>query len=127
MNASGWDESIVLDTGHLRGFTGGDSDLEAQVLEIFRDNALAYLSALEAADKTNWKGCAHKLKGAARGIGAWRLASLAERVEHDDVASRDRALAEQHFKELHERLQQLSEAITVRLKDIHDAEMIDHD
>lgn len=127
MNVSGWDESIVLDTGHLRGFTGGDSDLEAQVLEIFRDSAPAYLSALKAADAANWKGCAHKLKGAARGIGAWRLACLAERVEQDAAAATDKGLAGQHLKELHERLQQLSEAIRVRLKDIHDAEMIDHD
>jgi HPt (histidine-containing phosphotransfer) domain-containing protein len=127
MNGASWDERIVLDTGHLRGFTGGDSDLEAQVLEIFRSSAPAYLSALEAADDAAWKGCAHKLKGAARGIGALRLSCLAERVEHDSAAPTDRALAERHFRELPERLQQLSEAITMRLKDIRDAEMIVHD
>ncbi len=127
MQTPSWDENVVLDSAHLRGFTGGDSDLEAQVLEIFRDSAPAYLAALEAADEADWQGAAHKLKGAARGIGAWRLAVAAERTEHDSAAASDRTRAQAHFGELHERLQQLSDAISVRLKDIRDAEMIDHD
>ena len=123
--ASGWDESVVLDPTHLRGFTGGDTDLEAQVLEIFIESAPTYLVALEAAGASEWQGCAHKLKGAARGIGAWCLAVAAERAEHDGHAAGDRQRAAQHFALLHERLQQLSSAIAVRLKEIRDAEMID--
>ncbi|WP_020401046.1 Hpt domain-containing protein [Kordiimonas gwangyangensis] len=122
---TGWDESVVLDATHLRGFTGGDTDLEAQVLQIFQESAPTYLVALEAADASAWQGSAHKLKGAARGIGAWRLAVAAERAEHDEKAAGNSQCAAQHFEVLHERLQQLSDAIAVRLKEIRDAEMID--
>jgi len=76
-----WDESVVLDRAHLSGFTGGDEDLEEEILGIFAINAPGYLAMLQAAPVTEWKAHAHKLKGAARSIGAWRLAVEAERAE----------------------------------------------
>ncbi|MEX0297626.1 MAG: Hpt domain-containing protein [Kordiimonas sp.] len=82
MAETNWDESVILDEGHLSTFTGGDPDFENQILDIFLDNAPTYLTALIDVDGGNWKATAHKLKGAARSIGAWRLAREAERAEH---------------------------------------------
>lgn len=81
MAESNWDETIVLDLDHLSGFTGGDPDFECQVLDIFVENAPGYLDDLCRIEQENWKMTAHKLKGAARSIGAWRLARAAERAE----------------------------------------------
>jgi len=82
LGESKWDEAIILDNSHLSGFTGGDPDFECQVLDIFLANAPNYLEALCATNQVDWKSTAHKLKGAARSIGAWRLARAAERAEH---------------------------------------------
>ncbi|SDD57825.1 Hpt domain-containing protein [Kordiimonas lacus] len=81
MAESDWDESVVLDREHLKGYTGGDAYLARDVLKIFLDNAPLYLDALSSAEGDGWRSSAHKLKGAARGIGAWRLARAAERAE----------------------------------------------
>lgn len=81
MAESNWDEAVILDVEHLSGFTGGDPDFECQILAIFVDNAPGYLAALSGTDDDNWKTTAHKLKGAARSIGAWNLARAAERAE----------------------------------------------
>lgn len=81
MNNSNWDESIVLDAAHLEEFTGGDRELQSAVLTIFMRNAPSYLEILCRPDNENWRVDAHKLKGAARSIGAWRLAVEAEKAE----------------------------------------------
>ena len=81
MVESKWDEAVILDVAHLSGFTGGDPDFESHILGIFVDNAPGYLNALKGTEEDNWKTTAHKLKGAARSIGAWNLARAAERAE----------------------------------------------
>lgn len=81
MAESDWDENILLDTDHLAEFTGGDPSFQGQVLKVFLDNAPAYLETLCKPGNENWRTDAHKLKGAARSIGAWRLAREAERAE----------------------------------------------
>jgi len=78
---SSWDETIILDCDHLSGFTGGDPDFECEVLDIFLSNAPDYLETLCNSESERWRVTAHKLKGAARSIGAWRLARSAERAE----------------------------------------------
>jgi len=78
---STWDETIILDHEHLSGFTGGDLDFECEVLDIFLNNAPGYLETLCDEESEGWRVTAHKLKGAARSIGAWRLARSAERAE----------------------------------------------
>lgn len=82
MKETNWDETVILDDEHLSTFTGGDPGFEAQILDIFLDNAPGYLAALRDTGVGEWKSTAHKLKGAARSIGAWRLAREAERAEH---------------------------------------------
>jgi len=81
LSESVWDETIVLDISHLSGFTGGDPDFECQILDIFLANAPGYLDTLEKTDQEGWKATAHKLKGAARSVGAWALARAAEKAE----------------------------------------------
>ncbi|NVJ97587.1 MAG: Hpt domain-containing protein [Alphaproteobacteria bacterium] len=107
MAESTWDEKVVLDRGHLNGYTGGDRELAKQVLEIFADNAPGYLDVLSAADCDNWRSAAHKLKGAARGIGAWRLARAAERAELMGVAGLGDPKREAVLSELQVRLEEL--------------------
>lgn len=81
MAESDWDEKVLLDTDHLAEFTGGDPVFQNQVLKVFLDNAPTYLETLCKPGNENWRTDAHKLKGAARSIGAWRLAREAERAE----------------------------------------------
>nr|WP_281501709.1 Hpt domain-containing protein [Kordiimonas laminariae] len=50
-------------------------------MDIFVQNAPGYLVELSQASVDDWSALAHKLKGAARGIGAWRLARASERAE----------------------------------------------
>lgn len=73
---------MILDTGQLADYSGGDRELEAQILSSFLANALAYLDAIDVASGTDsWPACVHKLKGAARAVGAEHLANLAEAAE----------------------------------------------
>ncbi len=81
MSNPSWNEEIYLDEKHLEEFTGADRGLQEQVLDIFMDNAPKYLETLCQPGNENWRSDAHKLKGAARSIGAWRLACEAERAE----------------------------------------------
>lgn len=72
----------LLDDAHLATITGGDTALALDVLNIFSDNASAYVRKLrEAQSSDDWHDAAHTLKGSARGIGAWQLADLCERAE----------------------------------------------
>lgn len=71
-----------IDLNHLDRYTAGDLGLERELLDLFRDNAEAYLAQLAAASSDEaWHRAAHTLKGAARGIGAGRIAELAQAVE----------------------------------------------
>ncbi|MEL6955139.1 MAG: Hpt domain-containing protein [Pseudomonadota bacterium] len=76
------DELPVLDRDHLSAMTGGDADLAAEVIEIFREQAAIWGRLLTAQEPvTSWTDAAHSLKGAALGIGAIRLAKLCTRAE----------------------------------------------
>jgi len=71
-----------IDLAHLDRYTAGDAALERELLDLFRDNAEAYLAQLANAESDEaWHRAAHTLKGAARGIGAGRIAELAQAAE----------------------------------------------
>lgn len=71
-----------IDLVHLARHTLGDPQLEREVLQLFASQAEIYLNRLkEAADSRAWREAAHTIKGAARGIGAWQVAELAEHAE----------------------------------------------
>ena len=71
----------VLDEVHLGRMTLGDRQLERDVLQIFVRQAAMMLERIATAEPPLAAAAAHTLVGSARGIGAWRVAHAAERLE----------------------------------------------
>jgi HPt (histidine-containing phosphotransfer) domain-containing protein len=75
-------EARVLDLVHLARQTFGDRELERELLGLFEGQCRRLLPVLARggpeADRVH---AAHTLKGAARAVGAWRLAALADEFE----------------------------------------------
>jgi HPt (histidine-containing phosphotransfer) domain-containing protein len=79
--SAGGDGQDILDEDHLARMTLGDRLLEREVLEIFvRQNAVM-LTRITGGQAGPAAAAAHALAGSACGIGAWRLARAAERLE----------------------------------------------
>lgn len=77
----------AIDFNHLDSYTAGDQDLIREVLGLFKGQVGQLLHTLEASrDVKSWKETAHGIKGAARGIGAWRVAEIAADAEKCDFA-----------------------------------------
>jgi len=74
-------EPNAIDEDHLKRMTLGDRSLEREVLEIFARQAALMLRRIAGAEPALAAAAAHTLKGSARGIGAWRVALAAERLE----------------------------------------------
>ena len=78
----------VVDLTHLARYTGGDEAINAEVLRLFDTQTgeiVGRLQAiLDARDAKSWKEATHTLKGAARGIGAFKLADAAAFAEPID-------------------------------------------
>ena len=78
-----------VDMAHLARYTGGDSAINAEVLQLFdtqvNDLVARLNSILEARDAKSWKEVTHSLKGAARGIGAFGFADAAAAAEPIDL------------------------------------------
>jgi HPt (histidine-containing phosphotransfer) domain-containing protein len=72
----------VIDEEHLRRMTLGDRSLEREILQIFVRQAMLMTGRIAQADAAIAAAAAHTLLGSARGIGAWRVAQAAERLEH---------------------------------------------
>ncbi len=73
-----------IDHEHLSRYTFGDRALEEEVLSLFAMQLPVTLDLLKAADTPNeWNRAAHTLKGSARAVGAFKLASAAEAAERD--------------------------------------------
>ena len=71
-----------IDLAHLARYTGREAALERELMDMFLANAERYLAEMAPAAVDNaWHRAAHTLKGAARGIGAGEVASLAEAAE----------------------------------------------
>jgi HPt (histidine-containing phosphotransfer) domain-containing protein len=85
-----------VDFIYLRRFTLANRSLEREVLDLFIEHAPRYVDALRMATTAKeWHAAAHTLKGASRGIGAWRVARVAEgaeRIAFDDIDRREFAL-----------------------------------
>ena len=78
------DDSQVLDLEHLSRQTAGDRALERELLTIFETQCVRLRLLIGGGNSLVQRAdAAHKLKGSARAIGAWRLASLADRLETD--------------------------------------------
>ncbi len=84
----------VIDEEHLGRMTFGDCRLEREVLQIFCRQAAIMLGRIGGAEPAAATAL-HTLKGSARGIGAWRVAWAAERLEDARAeAERSAAIAE---------------------------------
>lgn len=71
-----------IDLVHLATQTLGDQELESEILGMFLSQSAGYLNEFLKADGMEArKRAAHKIKGTARGLGAWDLASIAEQAE----------------------------------------------
>ena len=71
-----------VDLAHLRRYTLGDRGLELEILGLFVDQLSITISALKnAPTEKDWGIAAHTLKGSARAVGAWPLATIAEGAE----------------------------------------------
>ncbi len=87
----------AIDEDHLGRMTLGDRKLEREVLEIFVRQTVIMLERIAGAEPALAAATAHTLNGSARGIGAWRVAQAAERLERaarENAAELDRAVEE---------------------------------
>ena len=85
-NHSEWDQDAtgdeVFDLSHLRRYTDNDLDLERELLSLFRLQIRQYAERLGAiTDPEEWRIATHSIKGAARSMGARRIAGIAEKLE----------------------------------------------
>jgi HPt (histidine-containing phosphotransfer) domain-containing protein len=71
----------AIDLNHLSRMTQGERSLEREVLQLFDRQATMLTVRMQEASPAVIAASAHTLKGSARGIGAWRVASAAEAVE----------------------------------------------
>ena len=71
----------LLDRFHLARQTVGDAALAADLLALFRDQTRDALARLAETDPDGMRDLAHRLKGAARAVGAARVALAAEALE----------------------------------------------
>jgi len=77
-----------VDLVHLARHTLGNRDLEREVLQIFVRQSVLYLDRIRGAKTgTERQMAAHTIKGSARGIGAWEVADLAEKLENSASGS----------------------------------------
>jgi HPt (histidine-containing phosphotransfer) domain-containing protein len=86
----------VFDRAHFDAMTGADRALQKEVIGLFRDQVQAWESALH--DGAKARDAAHMIKGSARGLGLWALATACEAVEaggaHETSAAAVAALHE---------------------------------
>ena len=79
--ADGQPAPAAIDEEHLGRMTLGDPGLEREVLQIFARQTSLVLRRVTGASPEIAAAAAHTLKGSAGGIGAWRVAEAAERLE----------------------------------------------
>lgn len=72
-----------IDLVHLAKQTMGDKALEAEVLQMFARQARACLQKLSSGDTKSMAAVAHRLKGAASSVGAFRVSAAADKLEAD--------------------------------------------
>ena len=87
----------AIDLDHLARYTGGEKDLNGEILRLFDSQItgmVAELNALlESRDGKRWREIAHTIKGAARGVGAFEMGEAAAKAEPVDPANGPEAKA----------------------------------
>lgn len=81
----------AIDLEHLAKYTGGEKDLNGEILRLFDtqiSTMVAELNGLLASrDAKRWREIAHTIKGAARGVGAFEMGEAAAKAEPVDPAN----------------------------------------
>ena len=108
-------EAIAIDEDHLGRMTLGDRSLEREVLEIFARQTTLTLERIAGAAPARAAAAAHTLKGSARGIGAWRVAQAAERLERAAAGAVDDTSMQEAIAELEAASFEARVAIGLRL------------
>lgn len=109
-------DPVVIDEEHLGRMTLGDRGLEREVLEIFVRQTTIMLGRIASAVPALAAASAHTLNGSARGIGAWRVAEAAERLERAANEGGDAEL-DAAIEDLKAACLETSAAIVARLSD----------
>jgi HPt (histidine-containing phosphotransfer) domain-containing protein len=117
--------STSIDHVHLERMTLGDRALEREVLEIFVRQTAMTLERIAGAGPARTAAAAHTLKGSARGIGAWRVAEAAERLEQAAIGAADAAAMLAAIAELEAASFETRLAIGVHLRQVHAAPVPD--
>ena len=73
--------SRPIDLVHLASQTMGDKGLEMEVLQMFARQARRCIQELSTGDADTIRASAHRLKGAAMAVGAFRVTTAAEELE----------------------------------------------
>jgi HPt (histidine-containing phosphotransfer) domain-containing protein len=107
----------AIDEDHLGRMTLGDRSLEREVLEIFARQTTLTLKRIAGAEPARAAAAAHTLKGSARGIGAWRVARAAERLEQAADGEGDDQAMNAAIAELEAASLEVRAAIGARLGD----------
>jgi HPt (histidine-containing phosphotransfer) domain-containing protein len=76
-----------LDLAHLARQTAGDRALAQEVLWIFLQQVQSAKEDMPRADPAERRFLAHRIKGAARAVGAFAMADAAERLEAQPAVS----------------------------------------
>jgi HPt (histidine-containing phosphotransfer) domain-containing protein len=108
-------ETAAIDEDHLGRMTLGDRKLEREVLQIFVRQSVIMLERIAGADPAMAAAAAHTLIGSARGIGAFRVAQAAERLERAAGGNSDGGELDQAIDELKAAAVEASAAIAARL------------
>ena len=80
-------QSRPIDLVHLAAQTMGDKALEVEVLQMFARQARRALQDLAGADMVATVAIAHRLKGAASAVGAFKVSAAAEKLEDNGADS----------------------------------------
>ncbi len=74
--------SRIFDRAHFSMMTGGDLELQGEILQIFRVQADLWARLLiPDAPTPIWRDAAHTVKGSAKGVGFWELADACADAE----------------------------------------------
>lgn len=99
---TGTERPPIIDLDHLRVYTAGDIAMEGEILGLFMQQIESWgpLVEFDAQDMA-WRDAAHTLKGAARGVGAWRVGACCEAAEAltADTSPVERSLVLQDLRE----------------------------
>jgi HPt (histidine-containing phosphotransfer) domain-containing protein len=75
----------AVDFAYLEDFAAGDAAVVEEVLGLFREQAALWSTMLDP-EADGWRDAVHTIKGAARGVGAFALGDVCERVEAQGAA-----------------------------------------